>query len=47
MHGEGKEMKGSRAKERGVLEKISEFYALLAKRFSLRQWLVRRRVGRR
>ena len=47
MHGEGKKMKGSRAKGRRGLEKIFEFYALLAARFSLRLWLVRRRGGRR
>ena len=47
MQGEGKKMKESRAKGRGGLENIFEFYALLATRFSLRLWLVRRREGRR
>ena len=45
MHGEGKKMKGSRAKGRGALEEIFEFYALLATGFSLRYWRVRRRGG--
>ena len=45
MHGEGKKMKGSRAKGRGGFEKNFECYALLATRFSLRLWLVRRREG--
>ena len=43
MHGEGKKMKGSRVKGRSGLEKILVFYALLAKCFSLRLRLVRRR----
>ena len=46
MHGEGKKTKGSRAKGRGGLEKIFEFYALLATRFSSRLWRVRRREVR-
>ena len=46
MHGEGKKMKGSRAKGRAGLEKMFDFYALLATLFSLRIWLVRRRGGR-
>ena len=47
MYGEGKKMKGSRAKGRGGLEKFFEFYALLAMRFSLRLWLFRQREGQR
>ena len=47
MHREGKKLKGSRAKGRGGLEKRFEFYALLATRFSLHLWLVRRQGGRR
>ena len=47
MHGEGKKREGSRAKGRGGLEKLLEFYALLATRFSLRLRLVRRREGQR
>ena len=47
MHGEGKKMKGSRAKQRGGLENIFEFCALLATHFFLRLWLVRRREIRR
>ena len=47
MPGEGKKRKGSRAKGRGGLEFFFEFFALLATRFSLRLWLVRRREGRR
>ena len=35
------------ARVRGELRKFFEFYALLAMRFSLRLWLVRRREGRR
>ena len=46
MHGEGNKAKGSRAKGRGGLEKIFEFYALLATRFSSRLWRVRRREVR-
>ena len=38
-------MRGSRAKGRGALEEISEFYTLLATRSSLRLWPVRRRGG--
>ena len=47
MHGEEKKRKESRAKGRGGLEKLFEFYVLLATRFSLRLRLVRRREGRR
>ena len=47
MHGEEKKRKGRRAKGRGGLEKIFEFYALLTTRFSLRLRLVRRGEGRR
>ena len=47
MHGEEKKRKGSRAKGRGGLEKLFQFYVLLATRFSLRLQLVRRREGRR
>ena len=47
MHGEEKKRKGSRAKGRGGLEKLFEFYVLLATRFSLRLRLVRRQEGRR
>ena len=47
MHGEGEERKRSKAKGRGGLERLFEFYALLATRFSLRLRLVRRREGRR
>ena len=43
MHGEGKKRKRNRAKGRGGLEKLFEFYALLAARFALRLRLVRRR----
>ena len=39
-------MKGSRAKGRGGSEKLFWFYAQLARRFSLRLCLVRRRGGR-
>ena len=35
MHGEEKSMKGSRAKGHGGLEKIFEFYTLLATGFCL------------
>ena len=45
MHGEGKKRKRSRAKGRGGLETIFEFYALLAAGFSLRFWRVRRHAG--
>ena len=47
MHGEEKKRKGSRAKGRGGLEKLFQFYVLLATRFPLRLRLVRRREGRR
>ena len=47
MHGEGKKRKRSRAKARGGLEKLFEFYALLATQFALHLRLVRRREGRR
>ena len=46
MHGEGKKTKGSRAKGRGGLENIFEFYALLATCFSSRLWRVRRQEVR-
>ena len=42
-----KKAAGGDARGRGVLRKTFEFYALLATRFSLRLWLVRRRGGRR
>ena len=45
MHAEGAKRKGSRAKGRGGLENIFEFYALLGTGFSLRYWRVRRREG--
>ena len=38
---------GGDVRGRGELRKIFEFYALLAARFVLRLWLVRRRGGRR
>ena len=47
MHEEGQKRKGSRAKGRGGLERMFEFYALLATGFPLRLWLVRRRDGLR
>ena len=47
MHGEGKKRKRSRAKGRGGLEKLLEFYALLATGFSLRCWRVSRCAGSR
>ena len=42
MHGEGKKIKGSRVKGHSGVEKIFEFYALLATGFALRLWRVRR-----
>ena len=42
-----KKAAGGNVRGRGMLRKMFEFYALLATRFSLRLWLVRRRGGRR